>query len=183
MVSIKIVPNLLCFLRIVASFVAMLLLVNEYKYLATSVIIVGAISDFFDGYIARKYNAITKFGALFDPLADKIFTNLMLWGIWFYTPNITLFAVSLVLTIRDLALVVGSIFVIGKKTNVPLQPMFVSKICTTTIFTYIVLCLISTPRNKFVTTIGLTSLALVVITATLYAVRYIRNTCKFRKSK
>ena len=48
----------------------------EFKYHWTVtfiVYLVGCISDKLDGHIARKYNLITDFGKLFDPLADKAF--------------------------------------------------------------------------------------------------------------
>ena len=41
-------------------------------WIATGIFIVAAITDKLDGYIARKYNQITRFGSLMDPLADKL---------------------------------------------------------------------------------------------------------------
>jgi len=43
---------------------------------ATGVFIVAALSDFLDGYVARRFHQHTKLGAMLDPLADKLMINL-----------------------------------------------------------------------------------------------------------
>ena len=68
-------PNQLTCLRIVLTFVFMFLLFSEgsfAKALALGAFTLASITDFFDGYIARKYNLITDLGKLLDPIADKI---------------------------------------------------------------------------------------------------------------
>lgn len=45
---------------------------NFYRFFAALVFVLASITDYFDGKIARKYNLITNFGKLMDPLADKM---------------------------------------------------------------------------------------------------------------
>lgn len=75
--------------------------------------VIGAISDFLDGYIARKYNLITNFGKLMDPLADKIlvsaaFVYLSAVGMCpFWVTVLILFREFLVTGLRQLAAIKG----------------------------------------------------------------------------
>ena len=73
-------PNLLTWLRIAAIplFVAVLYLDDTWltqhqaNIVATSIFVAAAITDWFDGYLARKLNQISAFGAFLDPVADKL---------------------------------------------------------------------------------------------------------------
>ena len=69
------VPNRLTILRValIPVFIIFMLWDSIYSdYLAAAVFITACVTDFFDGYLARKYNQITTFGKFMDPLADKV---------------------------------------------------------------------------------------------------------------
>ncbi len=69
------IANQLTIIRVVAiPLYLFVLYINKdwSNILATIIFIFAGVSDFFDGYIARKYNMITDFGKILDPIADKI---------------------------------------------------------------------------------------------------------------
>ena len=66
------IPNWLCFVRIALIPVFSVLFIKEQYIAAFITMIVAALTDVFDGKIARKYNLITDFGKFMDPIADKL---------------------------------------------------------------------------------------------------------------
>lgn len=68
-------PNKLTVARLIITMIFVVVLSANFahsKSLALALFVVASITDFLDGYIARKYDLVTKFGKLMDPLADKI---------------------------------------------------------------------------------------------------------------
>ncbi len=62
--------------------------------------IVGVVTDWLDGYIARKFNVVTKFGKFLDPIADKILVNGVL--IFFSIIRVVPAWVTVLFIVRDI---------------------------------------------------------------------------------
>ncbi|MEO1021415.1 MAG: CDP-diacylglycerol--glycerol-3-phosphate 3-phosphatidyltransferase [Bacteroidota bacterium] len=73
----KNIPNILSVLRMVLAPVFLVMYVQDeviWRALSVAVFAVAAITDFFDGYLARYYGVESDFGVFIDPLADKFLT-------------------------------------------------------------------------------------------------------------
>lgn len=73
--TLRALPNYVTYFRIAIIPIVIWLLLDPTpieRYFALTVFIIAALSDFFDGYLARKFGAVSEFGKLLDPLADKI---------------------------------------------------------------------------------------------------------------
>ena len=71
-------PNQLTILRVILSPIFLFFFLSEViwmKQVSVAIYIVAALSDWYDGWLARKFNYITSWGKFWDPLADKILTS------------------------------------------------------------------------------------------------------------
>tara|TARA_B100001093_G_scaffold461146_1_gene475402 strand:+ start:377 stop:922 length:546 start_codon:yes stop_codon:yes gene_type:complete len=74
--------NLLTSSRIILAAVIFLLLMSSDGYLIALILFfIAGITDYFDGYLARKYNAVSQLGEILDPIADKILILFLLFGL------------------------------------------------------------------------------------------------------
>ena len=73
-----VLPNQLTILRIILTpFFLFFFLSSDpfYKKISLGIFIIAALTDWYDGWLARKFNYITTWGKFWDPLADKILTS------------------------------------------------------------------------------------------------------------
>ena len=176
MLIVKFIPNLFSLFRIFCIPFLLYSLLNQNRLSAFLILSIGAISDFLDGYLARKFHVESKLGELLDPLADKLFSNSVLWGLYFsISPTLPILLVAILLTLRDLVLLFGAFVVIFKKIPVNIKPVYISKICTTVIFIYIILLTIIDSSNIYLSIIGYSCLVLVALTFFVYIKRFFEN--------
>ena len=74
--------NLLTFSRILlGAFIFILLMSADSYLLAFILFFIAGVTDYFDGYLARKYNSVSELGEILDPIADKILIVFVLFGL------------------------------------------------------------------------------------------------------
>ena len=110
----------------------------ELKYIIAGIIfIIASLTDFFDGYVARKYNMVTDFGKMVDAISDKLLTNTVL--VILACDGLVSPVIAVVIIARDI--VVDSIkMIIGNKGKA-VAAIKVAKYKTASLMTGIVLTL------------------------------------------
>ncbi len=118
-------------------FINEMIVVDTKYFIAGFLFIVASITDFLDGYIARKYNMVTDFGKFIDAIADKILVNsvlIILASQGFIHPII-----PVVLIVRDS--IVNSIKMMAAKKGKVVAAINSGKIKTTFLMVGIILTL------------------------------------------
>lgn len=120
--------NLVTGLRIIVAPFLYLAIVDQQWLLALSLCLFGSMTDFLDGYLARRFHQTSIFGERFDPFADKVMMTAVYIGLY----HVCVIPAFLLLTVigRDIFLIFGSLYIMLKKNNIPLHPLRLSKINT-----------------------------------------------------
>ena len=110
---LKYIPNILTVLRFLLIPVILQFLVHDQFILAIIFLTISGITDILDGTIARKFNFITNFGKLIDPLADKITQLSILWML--VSKNIIPLWILVIVLLKEATMVAGASFLYGKE--------------------------------------------------------------------
>lgn len=122
--QLRTIPNLLSLLRLALVPVFLWLVLSNHPGLAFGVLVIASITDYLDGYFARKLNQTTRIGALLDPAADRLYIFATLVGLA-YTASIP-FWLPIVVIARDLVLAF-TIPMLASKNYGPLPVHFLGK--------------------------------------------------------
>ncbi len=106
------VPNALTMLRMLLIPVYWFLFTRGDRLLALCVFVAASLTDLLDGYIARKYQLITSFGKLMDPLADKMMVVSVMLSL--VLAKIAPLAAMVVIIVKELLMVLGGVIMLKK---------------------------------------------------------------------
>ena len=104
---------------------------SYYNYLAFVLFVVAGLTDYLDGYIARKTNTETQLGALLDLIADKLLVSLVVVWLVFLMGDPWVAIPSLIIVSRELVISTLRQYVIEIKRKKNLSVSFIGKSKTT----------------------------------------------------
>jgi cardiolipin synthase len=122
-----------------------MLLEPGIRYVVAGMAIFASFTDILDGYIARKYNQVTEFGKIIDPLADKIAIAVVVIRL-FMVDEIPEYYFYMIIG-RDVLIFFGGIFV-SKKLGRVLPSNMLGKLTVTVIGLIILMILFDISRSS-----------------------------------
>ena len=136
----RLIPNYLTIIRLILVPIIFALILYEHYTIAIIVYIIANLTDVLDGYIARKFNLISDFGKLMDPLADKITQVGTILAL--ILKRIIPFWILIIISLKEITMIVVA-SVLFKKKIVTVHSKWYGKAATVLLFIAIVFTLLS----------------------------------------
>ena len=149
-------PNQLTVIRIILSPVFLFFaLQGDYIYMriAFVVYIIASLTDWYDGWYARKYKTVTKTGIFLDPFADKVLTTFAF--IFFYIKGTMPLWMLIIIAARDLLITLLRSY--DEYRGITLKTSYLSKVKTFLQMTYIFVILFLMTLLTYISDINLKS--------------------------
>ena len=169
----KYVPNILTIIRfLLIPLILHSVIIGNYL-LAFILFTISGITDIADGFIARKFNLISTFGKLMDPLADKL-TQLSMLTILVLKNMIPVW-ILIVVAIKEIVMVCGASFLYGK--DVVVYSRWYGKLATVLFYLAIVCSLLLKQFNitNWLADLDLYLYYLALITTVFALVMYVKT--------
>lgn len=130
------------------------------KAWAFTVFIFAGVTDVLDGWIARRYNLITKWGKLMDPLADKLMLLVVLVSL--AIDKVIPSWVIIIIALKEFTMIFGAIFLL-KEREVVVQANNYGKLATFMFYVAVTALIFELPYAKYVLFAALVSTILALI--------------------
>ena len=164
-------PNTISLIRLLLVPVVIYLLAHRAYDYALVIFLLASVSDGVDGWIARRYSLCTQFGAMIDPVADKlIILSCLLMLTWLGLMPLWL---ALFMLVRDMIIVLGA-FAYQRVTGyVEITPTFMGK--THIFLEFVLLCLVLANAASIISVANWLPIVfvLVSVTAVLTGAQYV----------
>jgi len=122
---------------------------------ASLVLLIAGLTDVLDGYIARKYKLVTKFGQIIDPLADKLMQLAVLFCLTI--ANYITKWILIIYIIKEILMILGAIILYYRKEKMVISSNFYGKIATLLFYLAVFSVFLSYPYSLSIFIIALTS--------------------------
>lgn len=169
---LKYIPNILTILRFIFIPIILYFIFTGNYILGIVFFTISGITDVLDGFIARKFNLISNFGKLMDPLADKLTQISVLAAL--VTVKIIPVWILTIVVLKELIMVIGASFLYGK--DVVVYSKWYGKLATVLFYLAIVISLITKQFNLtgFWTNFDLTIYCIALICTVFSLIMYIK---------
>ena len=111
-------PNILSISRIILLLPTIIFFEIGFYLLCLTTYIFASITDYLDGYFARKNNQTSDFGALLDLLADKLFVSILLIWMTFKFDSMVILISSILIVSREISISYLRLLIVSKSKHI-----------------------------------------------------------------